>query len=999
MSNGHLPAGSPAMPGGGHGGHGGHGAQPAYNMGGSPVPNGGRALYQSQYPQSRGRGRAHQYSHPAQPQNYYAQQQVQAQAQPSQFSPHMYGSYPQQAYNGMYGYPQQQSYVGYQYNQSGVVPAAYGHPQHQQHYYSQQQHLPMQSWYPGASIPHYQLPQSPSINTPYPPPPAMAPVQSPDVVPIPPVVPPPQPTTPAFNPAPQAAPVPTAPMTTGTPMDQSPSSAQPDNKELTSEPNYFYTQPSEPGPPSAEPDQVASKPAYRSDPSSTDAQVTSQPTSQPTSPVYSPIEPQPGRTWHQIPWSTHPLDDWPKRNKPRRKKKAPQATTHTSQAASAEASGFAVTEAVKGHALSEKPAAADEQDDSSLTETTASTLNVATDASATSTPEPTVQRSPLQKTASVTTSTQPPRTKPRPAAPALPVLPVLPKDGVVDRSKPTAGQENTITENEKPETQTESPEEPKQGEKLAPPAVPKSWAAIAKGRSISKPSTLGQPEVNGAVPGDVSSSEVIGAAATAKTSSASLAEALKSFEAGNSGPIHFIEPSGLKNTGTDCYMNSVLQLLLYCTPFYNFLDQVRKNVVHSFKTSSKTPLIDAMIGFISDFRSINSADSPDQLQKKLKQEDHLAMGKAFAPNGVYKVVRELERFNTVKPGSQHDAPEFLMLLLNGLEEECERMIRDSATFASGFDQASLDQTDTNGGADTSDDWTEVGQRQRLAVSQRSGPATIPNPISKIFSGQHREVLRLSRKESVTYNAYQNLSLAIDDPSIKTVIDALKYFHRSEPITSKNSQGIEVNGTKQTLIETLPPILIMHLKRFYVNGGEAEKTWKVVRYPLEFEMPQEILSRQIRNRFTAGGRDLPKYKLTGVVYHHGASVTSGHYTVDALRQDGLEWLRFDDTIITRISGEAVAEAGVEDANPKFAAATKNERVNESSNNRFAAMGDDDAADNDGDWKQVGPGANGAKKHNSAVNGSSSGTSTPKNKPVRDHKDHNKVAYLLFYQLWN
>ncbi|KKY31221.1 putative ubiquitin c-terminal hydrolase [Diaporthe ampelina] len=393
---------------------------------------------------------------------------------------------------------------------------------------------------------------------------------------------------------------------------------------------------------------------------------------------------------------------------------------------------------------------------------------------------------------------------------------------------------------------------------------------------------------------------------------------------------------------TRMFSAQVLQLLLFCTPFYNFLDQVRKNVVHSFKLSSKTPLIDAMIGFISDFRSINSADSPDQLQRKLKPEDHHHLGKAFAPNGVYKVVRELERFNTVKPGSQHDAPEFLMLLLNGLEEECERMIRDSATFASGSDQASLDQHDVNGGADASDDWTEVGQRQRLAVSQRSGPAIIPNPISKIFSGQHREVLRLSRKESVTYNAYQNLSLAIDDPSIKTVIDALKYFHRSEPITSKNSQGVEVNGTKQTLIETLPPILIMHLKRFYVNGGEAEKTWKV---------------------------------------------------------DGQEWLRFDDTIITRISGEAVAEAGVEEANHKAAAATKHERANDTSNNRFAAMGEDDAADNDGDWKQVGPGANGAKKYSGGVNGSSSGTSTPKSKPIRDHKDHNKVAYLLFYQLWN
>lgn len=204
-----------------------------------------------------------------------------------------------------------------------------------------------------------------------------------------------------------------------------------------------------------------------------------------------------------------------------------------------------------------KHANVDEQDDSSLTETTSSTLNVATDASTTSTPEPTTQRSPLQKTTSVTASAQIPKTTPRNAAPALPVLPVLPKEGAVDRNKSTVGQEDTSKQSDKPNAQSEIPEEPKEDEKPAPPAAPKSWAAIAKGRSVPKPAAPGQPELNGAAPGDNALSEVIGGAATSKSSSASLAEALKSFEAGNSGPIHFIEPSGLKNTGTDCYMNSV----------------------------------------------------------------------------------------------------------------------------------------------------------------------------------------------------------------------------------------------------------------------------------------------------------------------------------------------------------------------------------------------------------------------------------------------------------
>lgn len=445
----------------------------------------------------------------------------------------------------------------------------------------------MQSWYPGGSIPHYQLPQSPSINTPYPPPPPMAAVQSPDVVPIPPVVPPPQPTPPAFNPTPQAAPLPAAPIPTETPVNQSPSSAQPDNGEEASDPYYFYPQPSEHAPPSAEPEQEALKPAYSALSSNTDVQVTSQP----TSPVYSPIEPQPGRTWHQvslkltekapleltptltpdglkfmhghtnclqIPWSTHPLNDWPKRTKPRRKKKAPQAlATDKPQVPKSEIfAGSGTVEAVEGRASSERPAVVDERDDSSLTETTSSTLNVATDASTTSTPEPTAQRSPLQKTSAVSASTQPPKTTTRSAVPALPVLPALPKDGVVDRSKPTAGHEETDKQDGKPKTQSDAPEEPKREEKPVAPAAPKSWAAVAKGRSVPKPAA-GQPELNGTATTENASSEIIGTAATTKSSSASLAEALKSFEAGNSGPIHFIEPSGLKNTGTDCYMNSV----------------------------------------------------------------------------------------------------------------------------------------------------------------------------------------------------------------------------------------------------------------------------------------------------------------------------------------------------------------------------------------------------------------------------------------------------------
>lgn len=39
----------------------------------------------------------------------------------------------------------------------------------------------------------------------------------------------------------------------------------------------------------------------------------------------------------------------------------------------------------------------------------------------------------------------------------------------------------------------------------------------------------------------------------------------------------------------------------------------------------------------------------------------------------------------------------------------------------------------------------------------------------------------------------------------------------------------------------------------------------------------------------------KYKLSGIVHHHGGSPSSGHYTTDAVRDDdgAKQWVSFDD----------------------------------------------------------------------------------------------------------
>lgn len=90
----------------------------------------------------------------------------------------------------------------------------------------------------------------------------------------------------------------------------------------------------------------------------------------------------------------------------------------------------------------------------------------------------------------------------------------------------------------------------------------------------------------------------------------------------------------------------ILQVLVFCVPFYNFLDQVRQRTVHSMK--SDTPLVDAMIMFMKEFRVLASADSVDILRMQLSQQQLEEYGEPVTPEYVYDAIRKLDRFNSMR---------------------------------------------------------------------------------------------------------------------------------------------------------------------------------------------------------------------------------------------------------------------------------------------------------------------------------------------------------------
>lgn len=93
----------------------------------------------------------------------------------------------------------------------------------------------------------------------------------------------------------------------------------------------------------------------------------------------------------------------------------------------------------------------------------------------------------------------------------------------------------------------------------------------------------------------------------------------------------------------------ILQVLVFCVPFYNFLDQVVQRTVHSIK--SDTPLLDAMITLKGEFTTLASAESADAVRSQLKQQQLEQYGDSVTPNYVYKAIQNLPRFASMMVSS------------------------------------------------------------------------------------------------------------------------------------------------------------------------------------------------------------------------------------------------------------------------------------------------------------------------------------------------------------
>ncbi|GEM11872.1 ubiquitin carboxyl-terminal hydrolase [Rhodotorula toruloides] len=398
-------------------------------------------------------------------------------------------------------------------------------------------------------------------------------------------------------------------------------------------------------------------------------------------------------------------------------------------------------------------------------------------------------------------------------------------------------------------------------------------------------------------------------------------------------------PRGLINNGNLCFANATLQALVYCGAFWNLLGLIERGTKKDLreamsgkteKDKSERSAVEAMIAFLAEFRSSASSTAPafDPAQNTsssanadvssssgtstpkppLNNNVHPLISPAssvassssatsqpapLSPTPIHDSLRHNPRFDAMRRGTQEDAEEFLGFFLETLHEEVVNIMELDEKNEQGKGKG---KAISQAGGD--EGWEEVGSKGRTETKE--------SPITRIFGGKLRSILRCSgQKDSVTIEPFQRLQLDIQPDHVLSIEDALVQLTAPESLPDYvTSRGRTLDATKQVFLDALPPVLILHLKRFlYDEVGGVQKSTKKVAYGTELAIDERVMSAPLKAQV---GRAGAKYELFGVVYHHGLHASGGHYTVAVRRgYHSPTWFELDDTYMCTLDAKEVA----------------------------------------------------------------------------------------------
>ncbi|SCV67611.1 BQ2448_5222 [Microbotryum intermedium] len=340
--------------------------------------------------------------------------------------------------------------------------------------------------------------------------------------------------------------------------------------------------------------------------------------------------------------------------------------------------------------------------------------------------------------------------------------------------------------------------------------------------------------------------------------------------------------TGLKNLGNTCYMNSTIQCLSAAIPFARYF----KDRSYQRDINVTNPL--GTRGAL--------ADAVSELIRAIWAQQYMFLSPVtFREN----ICRFAPQF---RGSDQHDAQEFLGFLLDGLHEDLNYVTNKPAPIEMTPDREhDLETLPPQLMSDR--EWEIYKMRNDSFVVQ-------------CFQGQFRNQLKCLTcgKTSTTYNTFMPLSIPI--PSGRgitktTLYECIQGFVREEILDKDDAwfcPRCKTNrkATKKLSLSRLPPILVIHLKRFSFHGPFSDKIETFVQYPLSgLDLTSFIPPPLMDTRSNAASSKMPPegyvYDLFGVTNHYG-NLSSGHYT--AYVRSGRDWHNIGDSKVTPVDPRIV-----------------------------------------------------------------------------------------------